>query len=135
MRNELSKPSLIEVPGDFAICRLEPHAGLPGWAWQGSFCSVTRTPDELSVVCLSQDIPLEVRSEGGWRCLKLSGPLPLDLVGILLSVLQPLATAHIAVLAIGSFDTDYVFVKGGDYPKAIAALRDSGFEMKSVSSA
>src|SRR5215510_690699 len=129
MQNKSSKPSLTGIAGDFAICRLEPDADIPLWARQGSFCSITRTADELSVVCLDQEIPPEVWCDHGWRGLKLNGPLPLDLVGVLLSVLQPLAAARISVLAIGSFDTDYLFVKEDVYAKTIAVLRQSGFEV------
>lgn len=88
--------------------------------------SVTRTANELSIVCEEAGVPGDVKHERGWRCLKLVGPLDLGLVGVLLSVLQPLAGAGVAIFALSTFDTDYVLVLGSQLEKAVAALRDAG---------
>jgi hypothetical protein len=56
-------------------------------------------------------VPGDVRQERGWRCLKLQGPLPLNMTGVLAAVLEPLAAAQVAIFAIATFDTDYVLVR------------------------
>ncbi|NJL87423.1 MAG: hypothetical protein HC886_17895, partial [Leptolyngbyaceae cyanobacterium SM1_1_3] len=38
----------------FAICRLDPRADIPGWTTHGSLLSITRTAEELSIVCPRQ---------------------------------------------------------------------------------
>ncbi len=57
-----------------AVCRLNPSSEPPAWAMAALFFSVTRTADELSVVCSEQDVPPEVLCHRGWRALKLEGP-------------------------------------------------------------
>jgi len=103
--------------GTYAVCRLPADAAVPAWASApGGFTSVTRTAEELSIVCEERRLPpdldgVEARVERGWALLKLHGPFPLDAIGILASVAKPLAKAAISLLAIGTFDTDYLLVK------------------------
>lgn len=114
------------VEGDYAIARLAPEAPLPAWLPQKGFCSVTRSADELSVVCLQRAVPAAVRSDGDWRMFSLAGPFPFDMTGILLKVLAPLAAADIGIFALSTFDTDHVLVKAAHLDAAIAALRADG---------
>lgn len=94
-----------------AICRLEEDASLPDWCQNGFFLSITRTPDELSVVCEENLVPEEVRAEKNWCGLKVEGPLDFSLTGILASLVNPLAEAGIPVFALSTFETDYLLVK------------------------
>ena len=111
---------MTEIPGwtveegSWAVARLPPDAPFPVWANDAVFASVTRTRDELSIVCPESAVPAGVRAEAGWAMLKLSGPFPFDAVGVLSSFLAPLAAAGISVFAVSTFDTDYVLVKGSD---------------------
>ncbi len=81
--------TLSVVPGELGICRLDRSAEVPPWAVEGGFCSVTRTPDELSVVCPGVSIPAGVRAERGWRALKVEGPLEFGQTGVLSSLAGP----------------------------------------------
>ena len=115
--------------GRWAVARLGPEAGVPEWAASEVFCSVTRTRDELSVVCPEPAVPGGVRSEGGWALVRLEGPFPFTAVGVLDSVLAPLARAGVSIVAVSTFDTDYVLVKVVDLGRAVEALeraRDGG---------
>ncbi len=113
------------LPQTLDICRLEPEAPLPSWVGPGFF-SITRTPDELSIVC--ENAPLSVqRCERGWRAFKVEGPLDFSLTGILSSIAAPLAAARVSLFAISTFDTDYVLVR--DVAAASAALREAGFKL------
>lgn len=109
---------------ELAVSRLPPDAPVPDWALRGVFHAVTRTPLELSVVCDAAAVPDEVRSEKGWRCFSLAGPIPFDETGVLLSIAAPLAEAGIGIFAISTFDSDYVLVperRLADAARAIAA--------------
>jgi uncharacterized protein len=114
------------VPGSFAVCRLSSNASIPDWAIAGTFVSVTRTPDELSVVCLEAQVPAGVQHENDWACLKLEGPFPFAETGILTSFVQPLSDRAIPVFAISTFDTDYVLVKNSWLETALGILKDAG---------
>ncbi len=112
-----------------SVCRLGPTTKVPDWATFGGFFSVTRTDDELSVVCPEEVVPEDVRSEGGWRALKLEGPFEFSEVGVLASVAAPLAEAEVGIFAVSTFDTDYVLVKREQLQPAVAALRGRGHEV------
>lgn len=118
--------ALNTIPETLTICRLAPDADAPSWAMAGPFWSITRTPDELSIVAAKECVPAGVRAEGAWRALKLAGPIPLSAVGILASIAEPLARAGINLFAISTFDTDYVFVAADLLEAARLALSDAG---------
>ena len=118
--------TLTLLPDTFAICRLDAGAPISAWATTGSFFSITRTAEELSVVCLQSLVPDGFQCERDWRCFKLAGPIPFTTVGVLASLVQPLAEAGISVFAVSTFDTDYLLLKAADLPRAIEALRQKG---------
>jgi uncharacterized protein len=112
----------------FAVVQLEPSASIPTWALEGDFFSVSKTTEELSIVCLESNVPTNsnVRLERDWACLKLQGPFEFSLTGILLSVLEPLAQVNVGIFALSTFNTDFVLVKSGHLEKAIVALEGAG---------
>jgi hypothetical protein len=117
------------VPGgSYAVCKVPCGAPIPAWALRHPLASVTRTADELSVVCPLDDVPPGIECEGPWSCLKLEGPFPFDQVGVLVSALGPLALAGIPIFAISTFDTDYVLVRASHLEQAVAALKNAGHE-------
>lgn len=117
---------LSALEDQLAICRLAPDSEVPGWATEAWFVSVTRTPDELSIVCPEPYIPDEITREDGWRALAIEGPLDFSLVGILASVATTLAEAGLSVFAISTYDTDYLLVQEDALATAVAVLRESG---------
>jgi hypothetical protein len=112
--------------GGFAIVRLDATAALPAWVESFEFLSITRTREELSLVCESAHVPSEIAAEREWRCMKVEGPLDLSLTGVLASLAEPLARAGIPIFAISTFDTDYLLVKAVNLEAAIAALESAG---------
>lgn len=117
------------LPDTFAVCRLEHDAEIPQWARTGEFFSITRTGDELSVVCRDADVPDGIRCERGWRALKVHGPLDFALIGILAALAQPLTNAGISLFAISTCDTDYALVKEKNLENAIAVLKKEGHQI------
>jgi uncharacterized protein len=114
------------LPGLYAICRFSKNAPLPDWALQGEFVSITRTADELSIVCNQTNIPDTTKGEKDWRCLKIAGTLDFSLTGILASLATPLAEAGISIFAISTFDTDYLLIKENTLEAAIQVLTAAG---------
>ncbi len=120
--------SVLEDP--FVVCRLSPDSAIPEWAVKRAFYSITRTRDALTLVLPEVHLPQDVERQGGWRCLRLEGPFDLMTVGILASVLTPLAQARISVFALSTFETDYVLVKEEDLARAVRALVKAGHHVK-----
>ncbi|HYK03211.1 MAG TPA: ACT domain-containing protein [Thermoanaerobaculia bacterium] len=113
------------LPGLLAVCRLAPDAEAPPWV-RGTFTSVTRTEDELSVVCDDDAVPEDVRAERGWRLLKVLGPIPFEMTGVAAALVAPLAEARISVFLLATFDTDYLLLKEAVLEPALAVLRGAG---------
>src|SRR5262249_23244665 len=118
--------TLLAVVGRFAVCKLPPGSAVPAWATAGDVFSVTRTLEELSVVCRQELVPAGTQAEVAWRCLRVAGAMPFTLVGVLASLTGPVARARVGVFAFSTFDTDYLLFKADDMPKAVAALRGAG---------
>jgi hypothetical protein len=114
------------LPQRFAVCRLEPGDAIPNWLTEEVFCSVTRTEEELSVVLPEASTPRDWRSEKGWRCLKVRGPLDFSLTGVLASLASPLAEAGISIFAISTYDSDYILVRDQDLERAKVILSEAG---------
>lgn len=114
----------------YVIMRLEPDAAIPDWAVQGEFISISRTGDELSIVCPAANLPPDIRGPKCWMCLKLEGPFPFSVTGILLSFIQPLSDNAIPIFAVSTYDTDYVLIQEEFSEKALSILQQAGHELK-----
>ncbi len=122
----------LRVLGDtFAIIRLEPRTALPNWAINSRFSSITRTPEELSIVCSQADVPADISDSPGWRCFEVQGPLDFALTGILASLSSALAQAGISIFAVSTYDTDYILVKQERLKDAVNTLTAAGHFVKS----
>jgi uncharacterized protein len=124
------------LPGHYAIVRLAPDAPVPDWAslsnsTQGDFTSITRTADELSIVCPTENLPPDVRSSHRWVGLKLKGPFRFSLTGVLQSFIGPLSYGQIPIFAISTYDTDYVLVQEPFLDAALDVLLHAGHELVS----
>ncbi len=113
-----------------AVCRLDAGSAVPDWAPAAPFSSVTRTAEELSVVCPEERVPAGAICERGWRVFKLEGPFELGMIGLLASVATPLAESEVSVLAIATYDTDHVLIRESQLDLAKEALRERGHEIR-----
>ncbi len=120
-----------QLPDLYAIVRLAPNTPVPGWATQGDFTSITRTADELSIVCPLYNIPKDVSPGPRWICLKLEGPFPFSQTGVLLSFIAPLSNNAIPIFAISTYDTDYVLVQEQFSGVTLDILREAGHRLLS----
>ena len=117
-------------PQVLAICTLPPETDLP--MTDTDFYSITRTPDELSLVLPETDIPPGATSESGWRCFYVEGSLPFDAVGILAGLSAPLAAADISIFSVSSYKTDYLLVRQNDLEKACVTLIYAGYSISEL---
>jgi hypothetical protein len=110
--------------GEVGMAQLPAHASVPRWALADdhntAFWSVSRTADELSVICAYDAMPGKAQGLGPFVAFSVDGPLDHSLVGVLAGLLQPLAAAGISILAQSTFDTDWILVPA---PHADACMR------------
>lgn len=122
--------TLILLKGEFAICQLEATSDPPDWVFTGDFYTISRTPDELSMICRYDQIPGSLSCEPGWRVLKVKGSFNFDEIGVLSSLLAPLATAGISILAISTFNTDYLLIQEHYLDQALNVLQAAGHQIE-----
>jgi hypothetical protein len=119
-------------PGEYAVARLAPDAPVPANLLDPGepvLISITRTPEELSVICPAGLAPAGATVEDGWRLLSVRGPLAFTLTGIIAALSSELAAAGVALFSMSTFDTDHVLVRGAELERAVKALRESGHEV------
>ncbi|MDX8438326.1 ACT domain-containing protein [Mesorhizobium australafricanum] len=117
---------LKQLPGLYAISRLEAGHGIPDWADGLGFVSITRTEDELSITCRQDRVPNVVRQDGGWVAFKFEGPFAFGETGIVLSVIRPLSENGLGIFVVSTFDGDHLLVKAADQAAAARLLGDAG---------
>ena len=121
---------LTVIDARLAVCRLEAATRVPAWVDRaGDFVSITRTSDELSIVCDTGVVPPGVPMEGPWRAFKVQGPLVMTLIGVVAALATPLADAGISIFAISTYDTDYVLVKARELEQALQVLGRAGHQI------
>lgn len=118
------------LPETFAICRFNNSASIPNWVYKEGFYSITRTKDELSIVCIQDNVDEKVdKVERDWRVLKVVGPLDFSLVGIIANLSSVLANGGVSIFVISTFDTDYILVKEKNLEKAREVLYQAGHKV------
>jgi uncharacterized protein len=125
--------NLLLLPDSLVVCQLAADAAWPEWVLRAQgFVSISRTADELSIVCAAGAVPPSVRQQDGWRALQAEGPLDLNLTGILASLLDPLAGAKVSIFSISTFNTDYILVPAAQLETAVQALAAAGHTVRTV---
>lgn len=132
--------ALTRLAARLAVCRLPPAAPVPAWAGldgpTGALASVTRTRDELSVVCRWDDLPAEdarpdgLRVQGPMVAFVVDGPMAFDVVGVAAALSTALADAHLPLLLMATFDTDIVLVDERHAKRAAQTLERAGHELR-----
>lgn len=132
----MTELTLTVLEGRFALCRLAAGSKVPPWIAQASmFLTVSRTPTELSIVADDRAVPAEVVAQRGYCALRVEGPLPLELVGVLAAIATPLAAAGVPIFPIATYDTDYLFVPDTQLARAVSALVAAGHRVIDLSEA
>ena len=122
--------TLLLLPERYGVVRLEPGTELNTKGGQTTdLLAVIHTPEETTVVCLERIIPKSRLAEKGWRALKIASKLDFSLVGVLASLLNPLAETGVSVYTLSTYSTDFILIKGRQLEKAIQVLRNMGHEI------
>jgi hypothetical protein len=125
--------ALLLHPGLYCICRFSLDDPLPPWTASAAFCSVTRTLDELSIVCDQDAVPPQIQAARGWRLLRVQGRLDFNLVGVLAGLTTTLANANVSVFAVSTHETDYLLVQDEEVDRGVAALRAAMYVVSAAS--
>jgi hypothetical protein len=121
------------LDGTFGIYKFESRAVAYRWvggllAKDDDFIGFSATATETAVIC-REDIaaPSVIAKKEGWAGFFFDGQLDFELVGILSRLTGLLADAGIGVLAVSTYDTDYVFIPSRQLATAQRVLSDRGY--------
>lgn len=107
--------------------RLDPADAVPSWVWDvGEVVSVTRTADELSIVCSAAAAGEADDVVGPYTAFVVDERLDFGLTGVLAALLEPLAQDEVSILALSTYDTDWVLVPAESAEVAARAWRRHG---------
>jgi uncharacterized protein len=116
------KLSLSVLEPKMAICQFNSEAKIPEWTQNNIFLSITKTIDELSIVCPQRLVPNDIKSEKDWKAIKVDGIIDFSLTGVIASLSKPLADKDISIFTISTFNTDYLLVKSDKLIEALELL-------------
>ncbi|MCA0941489.1 ACT domain-containing protein [Salipiger pacificus] len=128
----LPRLSLALLPQDHAIVRLPAGAAFPDWTGDEGCVSLTRAPDELSVVCPAAAVPEGTEGSFGWRAFRVDTLAGLDEPGVVLAAVKPLSEAGLGVFVISTFLRDYLLVNGPQLDAARELLEAEGHQVTPV---
>ncbi len=116
----ITKSVKLNVLSDtYCVCRLGPKDQIPTWADGEGFVTISRSSEELSIVCPQSRVPDHIRSDRDWACLQFLGPFAFDEAGIVLSVIRPLSESRIGVFVVSTFDGDHMLLKRAELDRAL----------------
>ena len=126
MNTEPHSITLEQAAGEYAVSRLDATAPIPAWADGDGFVSISRSRQELSIVCAAARVPPGTVSEKEWSCWRFVGPFAFGATGIVLSVVRPLSLGGLGVFVISTYDGDHLLLKTQDLPAAVQLLEAAG---------
>ena len=114
----------------YIIHKLAQSTNLPEELIECEFYSLSNSQEELSLVCPEQILIQSENNSPNWKCLKVAGPLDLNLTGILAGLSDTLAKAKISIFAISTFETNYLLIQKQSLKAAKNALISQGYQFK-----
>lgn len=117
------------IDKNFTVCKVKDLSKVN---FQDEFCFLSKTDEEISLVCSDDFVPDNVIvKETGWKGFRIQGILDFSYIGILSKISTALAENNISIFAVSTYNTDYIFVKENNFKNAIIVLKESGYTIAS----
>ncbi|MBL7978822.1 MAG: ACT domain-containing protein [Bacteroidetes Order II. Incertae sedis bacterium] len=114
--------------GHYVVAQFPPSWRPDNALWSNKgVISLTATPDEWSLICTEEAVPVGGLLEHGWRLFEFVGPFAFNETGILSAVLSPLAKARISIMAFSTYNTDYLLVKAKNLAECVQVFEKTEF--------
>ncbi|WP_092797984.1 MULTISPECIES: ACT domain-containing protein [unclassified Janthinobacterium] len=118
--------TLEQDPYSYAVSRLAHDSVIPDWVDGKGFVTISRSRQELSIVCRADRVPAGIQSEQDWVCWRFVGPFAFGATGIVLSVIEPLSRGGIGIFVVSTFDGDHLLLQRRDLERALPLLTAAG---------
>ena len=114
----------------YAVCKFNSSSEIPSVIYSSDFYSITKAPDELSVICKQSRLINDTQGiNKDWRIIKVIGPLDFSLIGIIAEISRILYKNKISIFSISTYETDYILVKNLNLKRALDSLESNGYEI------
>jgi len=121
------KPKLVILDGEYSVHRFEQFEKIPEVILESKYFWISRTDDELSVICESNLALNSTKCEADWMVIKVIGPLDFSLIGLISDITSILSSEKISVFTLSTYDTDYILIKKSKLEQAKDALIMAGY--------
>lgn len=121
------------VAQEYSVCQLSPGEAIPAWAnWNDNsdFISISQTEDELTVITQSARVPEGTKKQSNFACMRVTGNLEFDVIGVIAGISSVLAQEKIPILSISTYNTDYFLIPKSKADLAISSLKTAGYEFE-----
>jgi hypothetical protein len=125
----MEKLALKVLDNEFSIYRFQLDETVPSSVLESSFYWLSKTDEELTIVC---DSSIELGGgvkNAGWSCFKVLGPIDFSVIGVLAGISAVMASAHISIFSLSTFNTDYILVKSAHLERAKTVLGEAGYDV------
>ena len=123
----VGKLHLLALPRRYAVCR---QAGGSDVSWaKGELVVIAHSRSEAmttTIICEEQAVPAGIEQDPGWQAIRFAGAFGFGEVGVLSSILSVLAEAKVPVLAVSTFETDYLLIKAHRFDRVREVLEEAG---------
>ena len=114
-----------KIKGNFTVCKVLDYTEVD---FSADYCFIGKTDNESSLICLTENAPENTKERvDGWRAFRIEGSLDFSMIGVLAELSRVLAEEKIELLAVSTYDTDYIFVKAEKEAKALSKLGEKGY--------
>ena len=115
---------LQKINRDFSIYKVNE---IPEGILNNEFTFVSRTDNELSIISERSLMPSDALIvDNGWKCFRIAEDASFEKYGMIALLADIIAAQKTSTLVVGTYDTDYLFIKEEKYDQVIKALTDKG---------
>lgn len=112
------------IDREFSICKVDE---IPADMLKKEFTFIATTNDELSIICETKNVPEKhVEIENGWCCFRIAEDASFEKYGMIAFLANIIAANKTSTLVVGTFDTDYLFIKKERFEQVKMALTEAG---------
>lgn len=123
-----SFPYLKLLEGTYSLCKVSNAFDIR--SLNQVFC-IIKESNVTTLIYKQDQITIEnfLDVSHGWKVLRVEAKLDFSQTGVLYSIIAPLSKSEISILAVSTFDTDYIFFKEEKSDQTIDTLKIAGYQI------
>ncbi|OZJ06719.1 hypothetical protein BZG36_00364 [Bifiguratus adelaidae] len=125
---------LIKRSQEFYIVRCPPDTHVSEQLANAQWVTISKTLDETSVIVPSNlrsmlPVSKDVKVSETYYLLQIDAVMDFSEVGVLVRIASPFKSAGLPIFVVSTYDTDYIYIRKGDWDKALQVLEKEGHQI------